>query len=77
MTEIKMKSVVTVRKKDGKPKDGRGFSMEELQKAELNLKRALKLKIPVDLRRRSLHEENVEALKARLKEVAKLKKSRA
>jgi large subunit ribosomal protein L13e len=76
MTEIKMKSVAIVRKKDGKPKDGRGFSMEELQKAELTLKRALKLKIPVDLRRRSLHEENVEALKARLKEAAKPKKNR-
>jgi large subunit ribosomal protein L13e len=77
MTEIKMKSVATVRKKDGKPKDGRGFSREELRKAELDLKRALKLKIPVDLRRRSVHEENVEVLKARLKEVAKSKKSRA
>ncbi|HVP40623.1 MAG TPA: ribosomal protein L13e [Candidatus Krumholzibacteriaceae bacterium] len=76
MTEIKMKSVAIVRKKDGRPKDGRGFSMEELQKAELTLKRALKLKIPVDLRRRSLHEENVEALKARLKEAAKPKKNR-
>ena len=77
MTEIKMKNIATVRKKDGKPKDGRGFSMEELRKAELDLKRALKLKIPVDLRRRSLHEENVEALKARLKEATKPKKSRA
>jgi large subunit ribosomal protein L13e len=76
MEEKRMKNIATVRKKDGKPKEGRGFSLEELRKAELNLKKALKLKIPVDLRRRSSHEENVEALKAHLK-VDKPKKSRA
>jgi len=70
-----MKGIVTVYKKDSKPKEGRGFSKEELRKAELDLKKALKLKIPVDLRRRSSHEENVEALKARLKEINKPKKS--
>jgi large subunit ribosomal protein L13e len=72
-----MKSIATVYKKDGKPKDGRGFSKDELRKAELDLKKAVKLKIPVDLRRRTSHEENVEALKARLKEVDKPKKSRS
>lgn len=72
-----MKSIATVRKKDGKPKEGRGFSLEELRKAELNLKKALKLKIPVDLRRRSSHEENVEALKVYSKDVEKPKKHRA
>ena len=70
-----MKSIVTVRKKDGKQREGHGFSREELRKAELDLRKALKLKIPVDLRRRSSHEENVEALKARLKEIDKPKKS--
>lgn len=72
-----MKSIATVYKKDGKPKEGRGFSKEELRKAELDLRKALKLKILVDLRRRSSHEENVEALKACLKEVDKPKKSRS
>jgi large subunit ribosomal protein L13e len=77
MGEKRMKSIATVRKKDGKPKEGRGFSLEELRKAKLNLKKALKLKIPVDLRRRSSHEENVEALKSHLKKVDKPQKSRA
>jgi ribosomal protein L13E len=72
-----MKSIATVYKKDGKPKDGRGFSKDELRKAELDLKKALKLKIPVDSRRRTSHEENVKALKTRLKEIDKPKKSRS
>ena len=72
-----MRNVATVHKKDGKPKHGRGFSLEELRKVNLNRKNALKLKIPVDLRRRSSHEENVEALKAHLKEIAKPKRNRA
>jgi len=77
MTETKMKITATVRKKDGRPKEGHGFSLEELRKAELDVKKALKLKIPVDMRRRSSHEENVEVLKARLKDVAKPRKSSA
>jgi ribosomal protein L13E len=70
-----MKSIATIRKKDGKPKEGHGFSREELRKVELDRGKALRLKIPVDLRRRSSHEENVEVLKARLKEVDTPRKS--
>jgi large subunit ribosomal protein L13e len=77
MTETRMKSIAIVRRKDGKPKEGHGFSIKELQEAELDVKKALKLKIPVDLRRRSSHEENVEALKAYSKDVEKPKKHRA
>lgn len=77
MTETKIKVIAAVRKKDGRPKEGHGFSLEELRNAELNVKKALKLRIPVDLRRRSSHEENVETLKAHLKEVAKPKENRA
>ena len=66
-----MKSIAIVRKKDGRPKEGRGFSLEELRKAELHFKKALKLKIPVDTRRRSLHEENIEVLKEHLKGIVK------
>ena len=42
---------------------GRGFSRGELKALNLNLKRALRLGIPIDPRRRSRHEENVEALR--------------
>ena len=42
---------------------GKGFSREELKALNLSLKMALRLGIPVDPRRRSRHDENVEALK--------------
>jgi large subunit ribosomal protein L13e len=42
---------------------GRGFSKGELSKVGLTVKKALKLGIPVDLRRKSVHPENVDSLK--------------
>jgi large subunit ribosomal protein L13e len=48
----------------GKQRSGRGFSREELEKAGLNKEEAKKLKIPVDIRRRTAHDQNVKALKA-------------
>jgi ribosomal protein L13E len=52
-----------VYKKGGKQRCGRGFSREELKRVKLSLKDALRLKIPVDSRRRTVHEENVEVIK--------------
>lgn len=53
-------------KKGGKQRSGRGFSREELKKAGLIPKEALKMGIPVDFRRRTVHEENVEIIKTLL-----------
>ena len=50
-------------KKGGKQRFGRGFSREELKKAGISLKEALKLGIPVDFRRETVHQENIEAIK--------------
>ena len=58
---------------------GRGFSSEELKKAESSLTEALKLHISIDTKRRTAHDENVEALKVLLKEkkaAAELKKEK-
>jgi hypothetical protein len=44
-------------------REGRGFSLAEVQAAGLNAGEAEVLGIPVDLRRKSMHEENVEILK--------------
>ena len=66
-----MKVDAVVLKKDGKPRKGRGFSKEELRKVALDYAKASRLKIPVDLRRTTLHEENVEKLKDYLKTVEK------
>ncbi|MEM1539326.1 MAG: ribosomal protein L13e [Candidatus Bathyarchaeia archaeon] len=49
-------------KKGGKQRSGKGFSLNELKEAKLSVKEALKLGIPVDLRRRTIHKGNVESL---------------
>jgi ribosomal protein L13E len=54
-------------KKDGKKRYGKGFSREELKKARLSLREALKLSIPIDSRRKTIHEENVNKIKRFLK----------
>jgi len=51
-------------KPDGKQRSGRGFSREELKKAGLTEAEAKKLEIPVDKRRQTAHDQNVEAIKA-------------
>ncbi len=51
-------------KPDGKQRSGRGFSPEELKKAGLNPAEARRLELPVDRRRKTAHDQNVEAIKA-------------
>jgi ribosomal protein L13E len=58
-----IKAEPRVFKKGKKQRRGKGFSGEELKKAGLSFKEALKLGIPVDPKRRTSHEENVEAIK--------------
>lgn len=50
---------------------GKGFSKEELKTVGLNIKDATALKIPVDDRRKTKHEENVRALKDYLSQLPK------
>jgi ribosomal protein L13E len=67
-----IKSVIT--KQDGKQRRGKGFSCEELEKSGLTLADAKRLEIPVDKRRSTAHDWNVEVLKAYVKkEKAKAK----
>ncbi len=51
-------------KDENKQRLGKGFSREELKKTGSCLAEALKLKIPIDPRRKTAHDENAEALKA-------------
>ena len=51
-------------KPDGKQRAGRGFSTEELTKADLTIGDARRMEIPLDLRRKTAHDENVEIVKA-------------
>ena len=51
-------------KPDGKQRSGRGFNRDEIGKAGLNSTEAARLGLPVDFRRKTAHDENVEAIKA-------------
>jgi ribosomal protein L13E len=50
-------------KPDERQRIGRGFSREELKKAGINLQEARLIELPIDMRRRTAHDENVEAVK--------------
>ncbi len=52
---------------------GRGFSIGELEAAGLDITSAKKLGIPIDKRRRSVHQWNIERLKSFLQELQKEK----
>jgi len=60
-------NVEAVVERKRKTRTGRGFSREELKQVGLSFKQALKLRIPIDVRRRSSHKRNVEILKMYLK----------
>ena len=51
-------------KPDGKQRSGRGFSRGEIGKAGLISAEAARLELPVDFKRKTAHDENVEAIKA-------------
>jgi ribosomal protein L13E len=51
-------------KQDGKQRKGKGFSSGELKKAGLGKTEARKIGLPVDQRRATAHDENVEVIKA-------------
>mgnify|MGYP000156112916 CR=1 FL=1 len=53
---------------------GRGFSKMELKAVNLSVREALKLGIPIDPRRSTMHSENIETLKSFLKENIQVKK---
>jgi len=72
----------TVQKKNGRLREGKGFSKGELRKVGIDFKQAVRLAIPIDLRRKTKHEENIKTLKQYLKSLKpskprKKRKSRA
>jgi ribosomal protein L13E len=69
-----MKVQSAVQKKGGGTRGGRGFSRAELREMGVDTKHALKLGIPIDLRRKTKHEENVKTLKKHLRSLAKKRK---
>jgi len=53
-----------ITKRNGRKTVSRGFSLSELQKAGLTKQDARKMGIPLDVKRKSAHDENVETIKA-------------
>lgn len=55
-------------------RNGKGFSKGEVKKADLNTVNARKMGLPVDSRRRTVHDKNIEVIKAHAeKQKAKVK----
>lgn len=54
---------------------GRGFSRGELREVNISVKEALKLRIPVDIRRSTRHDENINILKSFLAESLQAEKA--
>ena len=56
--------IYAVIKKGRKSRKGRGFSSHELKEADLSFSQALELGIPIDPKRSTRYDENVDTLKA-------------
>lgn len=61
-----MKVESVAQKKGSHTRKGRGFSRGELMEAGVDSRRALRLGIPIDPRRKTKHQENVKRLKQHL-----------
>jgi ribosomal protein L13E len=57
-----IKAVIT--KHNKKRSTGRGFSPTELKNAGVNMQQARQIGLPVDVKRKSAHDENVSTIKA-------------
>lgn len=64
-----MKIQSVVRKGKGRTRKGKGFSRGELKEAKIDFRQALKLAIPIDLRRKTKHQENVKIIKEYLRKL--------
>jgi predicted ArsR family transcriptional regulator len=58
--------------RDARPKIGRGFSIDEAKQAGLTIAEARRMGLIVDLRRKTTHQENTDALKQYAKDVKKI-----
>ena len=54
----------TITKQNGKQSIGKGFSRTELEKAGVNKQQAKQIGLPVDPKRKSAHDENIQTIKA-------------
>ncbi len=67
----------TVTAQTGKKRKGRGFSPDELKEAGLTAVEAKRLSMPIDWKRKTSHEENIESIKAHAENAQKPKKAKS
>ena len=60
-----IKPLITL--KNGKQRPGKGFSPDEVKEAGLNAADARNLRIPVDRKRKTCHDENIANIKSHFK----------
>lgn len=65
---------VQVQKRSHENRRGRGFSRGELRKAGINTRQALRAGFPIDVRRRTIHDENVKLAQERVRHLKPIKK---
>jgi large subunit ribosomal protein L13e len=54
----------TITKQNGRQSVGKGFSPNELKEAGVNKQQAKQIGLPLDIKRKSTHKENVDCIKA-------------
>jgi large subunit ribosomal protein L13e len=54
----------TITKRNGRIRDGQGFSQKELKEAGINKQDAQQMNIRLDMRRRTCHQSNIDTIKA-------------
>ena len=59
-----IKPVIT--KTNGSQRQGKGFSPDEIKEAGLNAGEARELRIPIDRKRKTCHEENIANIKSHI-----------
>jgi ribosomal protein L13E len=57
----------TIISQKGKQKQGKGFSINELKGAGISKQQAQQAGLPVDVKRKSCHDENIATIKAHAK----------
>lgn len=57
----------TIIKRNGKQKLGKGFSPDEIKQAGISIQKAKQMSLPVDKKRKSIHDDNVKSLKEHAK----------
>lgn len=71
-----MKIQSMVQKRKDRTRKGKGFSRGELKDARIDFQQALKLAIPIDLRRKTKHPDNVKIIKERMRKLGSKPKKR-